>query len=108
MVVGNFGQQARLFKNMCTEGNHWLRVHLQGNASGTDGLGAKIEVKAGGKTQVRKVVSGASFMGQNMLDAQFGIGEADEIVSVTVYWPSGRVQRLTDVEVDEVLTVVKP
>ena len=47
VVVGNFGQPARLFKNMCTEGNHWLRVHLQGNASGTDGLGAKIEVKAG-------------------------------------------------------------
>ena len=108
VVVGNFGQGARLFKNMCTEGNHWLRVHLQGNASGTDGLGAKIEVKAGGRTQVRKVVSGASFMGQNMLDAHFGIGEADEIVSVTVYWPSGQVQRLTDVEVDEVLTVVEP
>ena len=47
VVVGNFGQQARLFKNMCREGNHWLRVHLQGNASGTDGLGAKIEVTAG-------------------------------------------------------------
>ena len=108
VVVGNFGQGARLFKNMCTEGNHWLRVHLQGNASGTDGLGAKIEVTAGGRTQVRKVVSGASFMGQNMLDAHFGIGEADEIVSVTVYWPSGQVQRLTDVEVDEVLTVVEP
>ena len=85
-----------------------MRVHLQGNASGTDGLGAKIEVKAGGKTQVRKVVSGASFMGQNMLDAHFGIGEADEIVSVTVYWPSGKVQWLLDVEVDEVLTVVEP
>ena len=85
---------------MCRKGNHWLRVHLQGNASGTDGLGAKIEVTAGGKNQVRKVVSGASFMGQNMLDAHFGIGEADEIVSVTVYWPSGQVQRITDVGVD--------
>lgn len=65
-VVGNFGQGARLFRNECTEGNHWLRVHLQGTTSGTDGLGAKIEVTTDGKAQVRKVVSGASFMGQNM------------------------------------------
>ena len=108
VVVGNFGQAARLFRNECAEGNHWLRVHLEGSASGTDGLGAKIEVTAGGKTQVRKVVSGASFMGQNMLDTHFGIGEADEIDSVTVHWPSGKVQVLTDVEVDGVLTVVEP
>ena len=108
VVVGNFGQQARLFRNECAEGNHWLRVHLQGGASGADGLGAKIEVTARGKTQVRKVISGTSFMGQNMLDAHFGIGEAEEIDSVTVHWPSGKVQRITDVEVDGVLTVVEP
>lgn len=108
VVVGNFGQAARLFRNDCMDGNHWLRVHLQGNASGTDGLGAKIEVTAGGKTQVRKVVSGASFMGQNMLDAHFGIGDAEEIESVAVYWPSGKVEQRTDVAADQVLTVVEP
>ena len=99
---------ARLLRNECADGNHWLRVHLKGSASGTDGLGAKIEVTAGGKTQVRKIVSGASFMGQNMLDAHFGIGEADEIDSVTVYWPSGEMEQRTDVEVDQTVTFVEP
>ena len=107
VVVGNFGQAARLFRNECAGGNHWLRVHLQGTASGTDGLGARIEVKAGGKTQVRKVVSGASFMGQNMLDAHFGLGEAAVIDLVTVYWPSGNVYVRTDVEPDRTVTFVE-
>ena len=47
-------------------------------------------------------------MGQNILDAHFGVGEADEIDSVTVHWPSGKVQRVTDVEVDRVIAVVEP
>ena len=108
VVVGNFGQAGRLFRNECADGNHWLRVHLQGKASGTDGLGAKIEVTTGGKTQVRKVVSGASFMGQNMLDSHFGIGEADVIESVTVYWPSGKVEERTGVEPNRIITFVEP
>ena len=108
VVVGNFGQAARLFRNECSEGKHWLRVHLQGGASGTDGLGAKVEVTAGGKTQVRKVVGGGSFMGQNMLDAHFGLGEADAADSVTVHWPSGKMEQHADVEVDRVITFVEP
>ena len=108
VVVGNFGQEARLFRNECSEGNHWLRVHLRGGASGTDGLGAKVEVKAGGKTQVRKVVGGGSFMGQNMLDAHFGLGEAEAADSVTVYWPSGKMEQRLDVDADRTITFVEP
>ncbi len=63
---------------------------------------------AEGKTQVRKIVSGASFMGQNMLDAHFGIGEADEIDSVTVYWPSGEVEQRTAVKANQTITFVEP
>ncbi|MCY4530244.1 MAG: ASPIC/UnbV domain-containing protein, partial [Chloroflexi bacterium] len=108
VVVGNFGQAGRLFRNECASGNHWLRVNLRGNASGTDGLGAKIEVTVGGKTQVRRIVSGTSFMGQNMMDAHFGVGEADEIDSVKVYWPSGEDEGRTGVGVDQKITFEEP
>ena len=54
------------------------------------------------------MVSGASFMGQNMLDSHFGIGEADVIESVTVYWPSGKVEERTGVEPDRIITFVEP
>ncbi len=108
VVVGNFGQEARLFRNECAAGNHWLRVHLRGGASGTDGLGAKVEVTAGGKTQVRKVVGGGSFMGQNMLDAHFGLGEAEAADSVTVFWPSGEMEQRLNVDADRTITFVEP
>ena len=108
VVVNNFGQAARLFRNACAEGNHWLRVRLRGLSSGASGLGAKIEITAGGKTQVRKTMSGATFMGQNMLDAHFGIGSATAVDSMTVYWPSGQTQTLTNVRADQIVTIAEP
>ncbi len=63
---------------------------------------------AEGKTQVRKIVSGASFMGQNMLDAHFGIEEADEIDSVMVYSPSGEVEQRMGVGANHAIMFVEP
>ena len=108
VVVNNFGQPARLFRNTCADGNHWLRVRLRGLSSGAGGLGAKIEITAAGKTQVRKTMSGSTFMGQNMLDAHFGIGNATAVDSMTVYWPSGQTQTLTNVRADQIVTITEP
>lgn len=108
VVVNNFGQPAKLFGNACTSENHWLRVRLRGSSSGTDGLGAKIEVTAAGKTQVRKTMSGSTFMGQNMLDAHFGIGNTTTVDSMTIYWPSGKTQTLTNVPADQIVTITEP
>ena len=46
-------------------------------------------------------------MGQNMLAAHFGLGQADTADSVTVKWPSGKVQTLTDVAANQHLVVVE-
>ena len=46
-------------------------------------------------------------MGQNMLAAHFGLGQADTADSVTVKWPSGKVQTLTDVAANQRLVVVE-
>ena len=63
---------------------------------------------AGGKTQIREIASGGSMMGQNMLEAHFGLGAAALADSVTIRWPSGTVQTLTDVAVNQRLTVTEP
>ena len=81
---------------------------MKGGASGAEGLGARIVASADGKTQTRYAINGASFMGQNMLDAHFGFGDAARIDSVTVYWPSGKDQRMTDVEPNQTLIVEEP
>jgi hypothetical protein len=108
LFMVNLGEQARLFQNACESGNSWLEVETVGTVSNRDGVGARITVSAGGTTQIREVSSGSSQMGQSMMAAHFGLGTASLVDSVTIRWPSGVVQTLTGVEVNQRLTVTEP
>lgn len=99
---------ARLFRNNCATGNNWLIVRTVGTRSNRDGIGATITVSAAGSTQRRTVTAGSSQMSQHMLAAHFGLGAAAHVDTVTVRWPSGRSNRLTDLAANQVLVVTEP
>ena len=108
LFVANYGQRARLFRNLCDTGNSWLTVDTSGTVSNRDGIGARVTVVARGKVQIREISGGSSQMGQNMLAAHFGLGDADLAEYVLVRWPSGVIQTLTDVAANQRITVTEP
>ena len=108
LFVGNLGQKARLFQNACGSGGNWLVIDTVGSASNRDGIGARITLSAGGKTQIREIKSGSSQMGQSMMSAHFGLGTNGQAESVTIRWPSGQVQTLADISANQILTVTEP
>ena len=108
LYVVNLGQQARLFRNRCEHANNWLEVKTVGAASNRDGLGTRIELTAEGRSQIREIASGRSHMSQNTMPAHFGLGKAGMVDSLTVRWPNGQVQTLTDVAVNQRLVVSEP
>ena len=108
LFVANLGQTARLFRNRCDTGNNWIAVNPVGTRSNRDGIGARITVIAGGVSQIREISGGSSQMGQNMLAAHFGLGQADVVDYVLIRWPSGAVQTVAGVAANQRLTVVEP
>ena len=54
------------------------------------------------------MVSGGSYLSQSEPLVHFGLGDAQTIDSVIVYWPSGIVQTLEGVNLNEKLEVVEP
>lgn len=108
LLVTNLRERPKLFHNVCDSGNNWLTIKLQGTASNRDGIGARIQIVAGGTSRIREVAAGSSQMGQNMLAAHFGLGSASVVDSVTVRWPSGRVQTLNQVHANQRLTITEP
>ena len=100
-------QHAKLLENRCDWGNGWLVIRTVGTASNRDGIGARITVVAGEKTQIREVSAGGSNKSQNMLPVHFGLGKAEMVDSVQVRWPSGTVQTLRDVAVNQRITIVE-
>src|SRR5205823_1549612 len=91
--------------------NHWLKVKCVGTASNRAGIGAKVRARATIRTadmwQLREISGGTGF-GQTSLLAHFGLGDAAIVDTVRVEWPSGAVQELHGVNVNQILTVVEP
>ncbi|MCI0622204.1 MAG: CRTAC1 family protein [Acidobacteria bacterium] len=88
------------------KGNHWLQIETVGKVSNRDGLGTKIKVVGeSGLTQYGYVTTGGSYLSSSDKRVHFGLGSDKRIQLIELHWPSGRVQRLSNVNADQLLIV---
>jgi hypothetical protein len=81
-------------------GDHYLVLELEGNASNRDGVGATVIVTAGARRWVAPRFGGGSYLSARDPRLHFGLGRSARVDAVEVRWPSGRVDRFTDLDVD--------
>ena len=105
LLVVNNGQAADLLRNDDGNARHSLLVATVGTESNRDGIGARLTLTAGGRTQLREIRAGSSYLGQNDLRAHFGLGEASAIERLEIRWPSGTVDILENLEANQIVTV---
>ena len=104
-VLVQTGGPPLLLRNDQKLGHHWLRLKLVGATSNRDAIGAEVKVRAGGQTQWRTVMPARSYLSQSELPVTFGLAHADHADSVEIRWPSGKVQRPTNLKLDALNTV---
>ncbi len=86
-------------------GNNWIAVKAVGVTSNRSGIGARVTCITEEKTQFNEVRSGGSYYSQNDLRVHFGLGKATKVKTIEVRWPSGKVSKLSDVAVNQVVIV---
>ncbi len=96
-----------LLRNDQALGHHWLRLDLRGKAPNRGAIGARVEVTAGGVTQVRTVMPTRGYLSQVERVLTFGLGETATVDAIEITWPDGSTQLLEGVEVDR-LRVIEP
>jgi hypothetical protein len=100
---------AIILHNRGGNGNHWLMLNLTGTSSNRDATGAKIRlVTDNGQQQTRFVSTAGSYISASDKRAHFGLGSSKKLRLIEITWPSGIVQRLESVAVDQILTVKEP
>jgi enediyne biosynthesis protein E4 len=104
----NLGGKGTLVRNVSTNAGHWIAIKLVGTKSNRDGIGARVEVIAGGKRHTAERVAGSGYLSQDDSRLHFGLGAAAAIEKLIVHWPSGREQTLENVVADRVLKVEEP
>ena len=96
--------------------SNWLTIRLVGGrafgdtGSNADGIGAKVFVEASNDagaatSQVQHLLASSTFLSMNSLDLTYGLGESTRVDRITIRWPSGAVQVLEDLDVNQLLTV---
>src|SRR5437588_511003 len=100
---------AIVLHNRGNSGNHWLMLNLTGTSSNRDAIGSKIRlVTDSGQQQTRFVSTAGSYISASDKRVHFGLGSSKKTRLIEITWPSGIVQRLESVPVDQVLAVKEP
>lgn len=89
---------------LLNQGNdaHWLQIELVGQQSNRLGIGARVELTTpDGLRQMREMNGGVHRYSQDEMLLTFGLGQREHVSRVTIYWPSGIIQQLTDLDVDQ-------
>ncbi len=91
--------------------NHWISVKLVGVRSNRSALGARIHIKAtenGKQRSIYKHVNSGGSFGSNPLRQPIGLGKAQKIDILEVYWPTTKqTQTFRDLTVDQFIQITE-
>ncbi len=108
LVVLTSGEDLQYYRNDLANGYSWLQVAFDTSAHpglAPDGFGTTVKATVGGRTMMRHLDSNQSYLGQNEMVVQFGLGAATQVDELRVEWADGFVTTLTNVPVNQRLVV---
>jgi hypothetical protein len=104
-VVANMHTLPSLLRNEGEFQGHSLRILLVGSNSNRDGVGARVTVSAGGRSQYRTAKGGGGYLSTHDPRIHFGLGDARRAERVLVRWPSGAEQALAPLDAGKLYIV---
>lgn len=105
ILISTNNGPAYLYRNDGGNRNHWITLKLVGTKSNRSALGAVAYIESASGKQMQTVHSGSSYCSQSDLALTFGLGRDDQVKSITVLWPSGQKDTLTNVKPNQFLTI---
>ena len=77
--------------------NNYLKLDLEGVVSNRDAVGVWLECFVGGTKHVEYTTCGENYMSQDSHAEILSMGSATVIDSLLIYWPSGQMEKLTNI-----------
>jgi len=98
-------QPLSLYKANWGESNNYLRI-LPKTIHGAPARGARVDLKAGGRNQMRIIDAGSGYLCQMEPVAHFGLGKITEVENVRVQWPDASVCEFVPRGINGVISVL--
>jgi len=90
-----------------SKAGNWISLKLIGGKSNRNAVGARVRLMAEGLTQIDEVRSGDSYLSHSDWRLHFGLGSAKEVSEIAIQWPSGAVEKLTKIPVNQVVVITE-
>jgi len=100
------GNAHQLFRNNIGQTGNFVRIVLEGTASGRDAFGAVVRVETSAGTLTKVKAGGSGFLAQHDPRLLFGLGNDTHTGRIEITWPSGTVQHLASLPAGTSLHVV--
>jgi enediyne biosynthesis protein E4 len=97
LVITRDGEPPLLLQNDLTRGMNALRVELIGPRGNPHAIGARVELFAKGKHQVRWVTPQRGYLGSSECALTFGLADAELADRLVIQWPGGSAQEIVRV-----------
>ena len=105
VLVINVNSKPSLYRNDGGNRKAWIGFRLIGASSNRDAIGARVEIEAGGRTQIGEVRSGGSYLSHNDMRVHFGIGSAQRVDRIRIRWPNGKTETLGGMNTGQYVTI---
>ena len=105
IVVNDLDGSPQLLRNDGGNSNNSVLIKTVGVKSNRDGIGARVKVVSGDLAQIDEVRSGGSYISQNDLRLHFGLEKRTTVDLIEVRWPSGVIDKVTDLSANRILTI---
>jgi hypothetical protein len=83
----------------------YVQVKLTGTTSNRDGLGAIVQVTAGGKTYTQAMDGSSGYLSHSVMPLYFGLGAAESVDRIDVRWPSGKKQTTAAIRINSTIEI---
>jgi enediyne biosynthesis protein E4 len=101
VVINNLDGPPTLLRNDGGNKNNWIMFKCVGTRSNRSGIGTRIKLTSGERSQIGEVMSGSSYYSQNDFRLHFGLGRATKADSVEVVWSSGLKESYTNLAANQ-------
>lgn len=109
ILIVNNGEAPVLLRNQGGNGNNWIGLNLVSAKDGSNpgAVGAIITWTVGGVKRSRLKTYGGSYLGSHDPREVLGLGKATKLDSLEIKWPSGKVDKLTDLPANQYSKIVE-
>lgn len=107
LLAVDFEGPVMLLKNSTAATHHWITLDLRGAAHNVFAYGAHVTGKVGERVWTAELSPASSYLSSSDMRIHWGLGDCSSLDSITIRWPSGAKQTLTNIAADQILRVAE-